>query len=108
MSNYYYEEFKVEMDAQATLITALIEKIDKESSEAIKCLCPLSIEVYIEVFSDKYKHLTFPKFNEDDNPRVCITIFEIEFGTITINEKLKLQQFQAPLKGNALRWFNDC
>lgn len=36
-----------------------------------------------------------------------ITIFKIECSTISMNKKLKLQQFSASLSGNAVRWFNN-
>ena len=82
MSDHCYEELKVEMDAQATLIAVLIGKKDKESTKATKRLRPLANEVYSEVLPEKYKQPSFTEFDGNGNPWDHITIFEIECGMI--------------------------
>lgn len=56
------------MDAQDTLILALIKKKYKESTEATNRFRTLANEVYTEMLLEKYKSPTFTKFEGDGNP----------------------------------------
>ena len=79
------------MDTQATLIATLIASKEKESVEEVKRLRPLADKVYSESLPEKYKRLTFRKFDGEGNPVDHITVFEIKHRSISANGKLKLQ-----------------
>lgn len=97
-----YEELKAEISAPAALITTLIGKKDKESSEATMCLCSLIDEVYCKVLPEKYKCPTFMKFDGDPHHN-----FQDRVRHNCNKWKAKAPTVPASLSNNTLRWFNN-
>lgn len=47
--------------------------------------------MFDEIVPTKYKQHAFTKFDGSENPWDRVTMFEIEYGSIGTNDKLKLQ-----------------